>query len=114
MRTRSKSPNTSDEVARIEDLIADLEKRLQRLSGGQQRGAIGAADTISGLVTDALEAFMERARDKADDAADDIAARASKAGTAAFHRVVDEIEHYPLATLAVAAGIGFLLGSARR
>jgi hypothetical protein len=28
--------------------------------------------------------------------------------------VIAEVDHYPLATLAVAAGIGFLLGSQRR
>ena len=114
MRTRSKSPSTSDEIARIEELIADLEKRLRRLNGTQRSGTTGAAGTISSFVNDALEAIMDRARDNADDVTDDIAERASKAGTAAFQRVVDEVEHYPLATLAVAAGIGFLLGSTRR
>ena len=29
-------------------------------------------------------------------------------------RMIEGAEHYPLATLAVAAGIGFLLGSARK
>jgi ElaB/YqjD/DUF883 family membrane-anchored ribosome-binding protein len=53
-------------------------------------------------------------RERADSMADNVTERAAKAGAEGFRRVVEEAEHYPLATLAVAAGIGFLLGSARR
>jgi ElaB/YqjD/DUF883 family membrane-anchored ribosome-binding protein len=56
---------------------------------------------------------MERVRVRADSVTDDVADHALKIGTDAYKRVVEEVEHYPLATLAVAAGIGFLLGSRR-
>ena len=115
MASRSKSREPGDEIAQIEEQIADLQGKLRRLSDSAQRGASrGAATDINGFVSDALETIMERVRDKSDVVSDEIAERTAKAGSAAFQRMVEEVEHYPLATLAVAAGIGFLLGSARR
>jgi ElaB/YqjD/DUF883 family membrane-anchored ribosome-binding protein len=117
MPTRSKSSNQNSnaaEIARIEALIEDLEKRMHRLNGSAHSEAVGASQDINRFVSDALEGIMERVRERADSMADNVTERAAKAGAEGFRRVVEEAEHYPLATLAVAAGIGFLLGSARR
>jgi ElaB/YqjD/DUF883 family membrane-anchored ribosome-binding protein len=113
MPTRSKSSN-ADEIARIEELIGDLEKRLHRLNSSAQTEAAGASHDINHFVSEALEGIMERVRERADSVTEQVAERATQVGSDAFKRVLDEIERYPLATLAVAAGIGFLLGSARR
>ena len=113
MPSRSKSSKAA-EVARIEGLIGDLEKRLQRLNNSAHGEATGASGDINQFVAQALESIMGRVRDGANAATEHVADRASKASMDAYKRVADEVEHYPLATLAVAAGIGFLLGAARR
>jgi ElaB/YqjD/DUF883 family membrane-anchored ribosome-binding protein len=113
MPTRSKTSNAA-EIARIEQLIADLEKRLHKLNGAAHSEAAGASNDINEFVSEALAGIMERVRDKTDSMTEQVADRAAKVGSDAFKRVIDEVEHYPLATLAVAAGIGFLLGTVRR
>ena len=114
MPSRSKSHAVSDEVAQIEEQIADLQDKLQGLNASAQRRAARGPGDVNEFVTEAIETIIDRVRDKTGIVPDEIAARATKAGSAAFERMVEEVEHYPLATLAVAAGIGFLLGSARR
>jgi hypothetical protein len=57
---------------------------------------------------------MERVRDSSENLTEDVVHRAGKAGTDAFKRITREIEHRPLLLLAVAAGIGFALGMARK
>lgn len=115
MPTRAKqSSSNAAEIARIEELIEDLENRLRRLNNSAHSEAAGASSDINQFVSDALEGIMERVRDSANTMTGEAADRAAKAGTDAYRRLIDEVDHYPLATLAIAAGIGFLLGSARR
>jgi ElaB/YqjD/DUF883 family membrane-anchored ribosome-binding protein len=113
MPTRPKTTHAT-EIARIEQMIEDLEKRLHKLNGAAHDEAAGATDDINDFVSEALAGIMERVRDKTDSMTEQVVDRAAKVGTDAFRRVLGEVENYPLATLAVAAGIGFLLGSARR
>jgi ElaB/YqjD/DUF883 family membrane-anchored ribosome-binding protein len=113
MPKRSKSSKTA-EIARIEELIDDLENRLRRLNNSAHNEAAGASSNINQFIGDAVEGMMERVRERANSFTEQAADTASKAGIDAYKRVLDEAEQYPLATLAVAAGIGFLLGAARR
>jgi ElaB/YqjD/DUF883 family membrane-anchored ribosome-binding protein len=113
MPKRSKSSKAA-EIARIEGLIDDLENRLRRLNNSAHQEAAGATQDVNQFVSDAVEGIMERVRDRANSFTEQAADTASKASIDAYKRVLDEAEQYPLATLAVAAGIGFLLGAARR
>jgi ElaB/YqjD/DUF883 family membrane-anchored ribosome-binding protein len=109
-----KRASKAAEIARIEGLIGDLEQRLHRLNNSAHNEATGASNDINQFVAQTLEGVMERMHDRVNTATEQVADRASKASMDAYKRVADEMEHYPLATLAVAAGIGFLLGAARR
>jgi ElaB/YqjD/DUF883 family membrane-anchored ribosome-binding protein len=113
MPKRSKSWNAA-EISRIEDLIDELENRLRRLNNSVHHGVAGSSEGTDQFISDAIESVMGRVRDHANSFTEQATDRASKAGIDAYKRVIDEVEHYPLATLAVAAGIGFLLGAARR
>ncbi len=104
----------ADEVASIEGLIADLEKRLHKLNGAVRDEAVGATSDVSDFVSEALSGIMERVRESSENLTEDVADRAAKAGTDAFKRISHQAEQHPLILLAVAAGIGFLLGMARR
>jgi ElaB/YqjD/DUF883 family membrane-anchored ribosome-binding protein len=113
MPTRTKSA-TAEEVAAIEDLVGDLEKRLRRLTANTRHEASGASGEISDFVSEALDRIMSRVRERASNVSHSLAEEATKIGTDSFKKLADEVEHRPLLMLAVAAGIGFLAGLANR
>lgn len=114
MSTRSKSATTADEIEAIKDLISDLEKRLQRLSGTAKSEVAGGTGEISDFVNDTLAGIMSRVRDNAQSVSDSVADKAGEIGGDAVKKIVNEVETRPLTMLAIAAGIGFLFGVARR
>jgi len=114
MSTRATKSTTAEEIAAIEDLMNDLEKRLRRLSGSSRGEASGASGEISDFVSEALDRIKSRVREIASEAGHSIADEATRFGTDAFKKLTDEVEHRPLLMLAAAAGIGFLAGLANR
>ena len=94
--------------------MADLEKRLRRLTGSTRREVSGATGEISDFVSEALERITSRVRETASNAGQTLADEATRVGSDAFKKLTDEVEHRPLLMLAVAAGIGFLAGLANR
>jgi ElaB/YqjD/DUF883 family membrane-anchored ribosome-binding protein len=107
-------PNVTEEIASIESLISDLEARLRKLNSTVRDEAVGASGDINDFVSEALAGIMQRVRDSSETFTEDVAERAGRAGTDAFKRIAQEIEHRPLLLLAVAAGLGFALGMARK
>jgi ElaB/YqjD/DUF883 family membrane-anchored ribosome-binding protein len=115
MARRAKSETmAADDVADIETLISDLETRLRKLNGTVREQAVGTSSDINDFVGQALAGIMERVRDSSENLTEDVVHRAGKAGTDAFKRITREIEHRPLLLLAIAAGLGFALGMARK
>jgi len=112
--TIADAPGIADEAASIENLISDLETRLRKLNGTVRDQAVGASSDINDFVGQALAGIMERVRDSSENLTEDVVHRAGKAGTDAFKRIAREIEHRPLLLLAIAAGLGFALGMARK
>jgi len=114
MATRSAKSIKADEVAAIEDLMNDLEKRLRRLSETTRTETAGASSDIRDFVSEALGAIMKRVRDSASDVTETVAEEATRYGTDAIKKLTGEVEHRPIVMLGIAAGIGFLLGMANR
>jgi hypothetical protein len=85
MASRSRSSKAA-EIARIEGLIGDLEKRLHRLNDSAHSEAKGASGDINQFVAQALEGVMDRMRDRANAATEEVADRASKVGMDAYKR----------------------------
>lgn len=112
--TRAVKSATAEEIAAIEDLMNDLEKRLRRLSSAAKGEASGASADVSDFVSESLHNIMNRVRDSAATMGKSVADETSRVGGDAIKRLVDEVEHRPLLMLAVAAGIGFLAGLANR
>jgi ElaB/YqjD/DUF883 family membrane-anchored ribosome-binding protein len=106
--------SAADEIAAIEDLMVDLEKRLKRLNGAARTEVSGASSDIQDFVSDALSGIMKRVRTSASSITDTVTDQATRVGGDVFKRVLDEVEHRPLAMLAVAAGIGYILGLSQR
>ncbi len=114
MSTRAAKSAAAEEIAAIEDLMSDLEKRLRRLSGTARSEAAGASGDVRDFVGEALERIMSRVRDSASDVTHSVTDEASRLGGDALKRVTDEVEARPFMMLAIAAGLGFLAGLSSR
>jgi ElaB/YqjD/DUF883 family membrane-anchored ribosome-binding protein len=110
MSTSSKVASTAEEIASIQELMSDLERRLHRLSGATKREFSGASGEINDFVNDALAGIMERVLEGSHSVAD----KATHIGSDAFKKITDEVEERPLTMLAIATGVGFLFGLSRR
>ncbi len=114
MTTRAAKSMAAEEIAAIEDLMNDLEKRLRRLSGTARREASGASGDVNDFVSDALAGIMNRVRNSAAGVSNSVADEATRIGVDAVKKVTDEVEQRPLIMLGIAAGLGFLVGLANR
>ena len=114
MTTRTTKSATAEEIAAIEDLVSDLEKRLRRLSADTGHEISGASGEIGDIVSEALARITKRVRDSASEAGKSLADEATRFGSDAFKKLTDEVEQRPLLMLAAAAGIGYLAGLANR
>ena len=114
MTSRTARSAAAEEIAAIEDLVSDLEKRLRRLSGSARKEAAGASDDVGDFVSETLDAIMARVRESASNMGQTVADETTRAGSDALKRVVEEIEQRPLVMLGIAAAIGFLAGLANR
>ena len=114
MSTRAAKSAAAEEIATIENLMDDLEKRLRRLSGTARREASGATGEVGDFVSEALDRIMNRVRDSAAGVTHSVAEEATRFGSDAFKKLTDEVENRPLVMLGAAAGVGFLIGMSNR
>jgi len=113
MTTRNK-PAIEGELAAIRELLSDLEERMNHIGATTKRELSGGSEDIYEFVNEALGRIVKRARDSADSLTDSVADSAARLGNDAVKSVTEQVEIRPLTMLAVAAGIGFLFGLARR
>jgi len=105
----------STEIGDIDQRLRALERRLEAIGGRSAASAAQAADHVGETIASALSGVAERLRGRADSVRDEVAkisGDAAKLGNQALRRLVDEVEHRPLITLAVAIGVGILVGLA--
>lgn len=99
--------------AEINDMIASLEAKIDRLNRISKQGATHAAEGANDSVLSAISGLTGqvtgRMQGSAKTASDDMA----KFGNQALKRIATEIDHRPFLTLAIAAGIGFIAGLVR-
>jgi ElaB/YqjD/DUF883 family membrane-anchored ribosome-binding protein len=110
-------------VSAIEGRLRALENELERIgrtAGRHTSAGISAAgdqvgDAIASAVTEVVDRFRKGRRFAGDEAArfgNEAAKFGAKFGNDALHRMASEVEHRPLITLAVAVGVGILIGMA--
>jgi ElaB/YqjD/DUF883 family membrane-anchored ribosome-binding protein len=111
----------SAEVGEIERRLRSLEKSLEKLGARASSNAKDTAETLSDAVSSALSGWSDRFRESAGIVGDQSARLgtkfgkdAAKMGSAALSRISDETEHRPLVALAIAIGVGVLIGIASR
>jgi ElaB/YqjD/DUF883 family membrane-anchored ribosome-binding protein len=110
-------------ISALEGRLHDLEDQIEKLgrSAGRRASAnVSAAgdhigDAIAAAVTEIVERFRSGRRVAGDEAVrfgNEAAKFGAKVGNDALQRVASEVEHRPLVTLAVAIGVGILIGMA--
>ena len=103
---RTISPNANDVARRVRS----LEERLKRV-GNRAPGA--EQDSVGDAIASALSGIADRFRGGANSISEEAAnfgSEAAKLGNDAWRRLSKEVEHRPLVTLAVAVGVGILVG----
>ena len=118
-----RSPAFATRISTIEGHLRAIEKELQRFErkAGRHAHVSAAGDQISDAIAPILSEIIERYRSVRRVAGEETARFGNEAvkigggiSTNALHRIATEVEHRPLVTLAVAAGIGILIGIAGR
>jgi hypothetical protein len=115
-RSRSSSIISVD-VDEIERRLRTMERRLERLGGRTSARAAQAADQVGESIASALTSIAERFRGGASVAGDEavrMGNEAAELGNEALRRIAREVERRPLVILAVAVGVGILVGLAGR
>jgi len=105
----------SADLAEIERRLRALEKRLERAGSRTASGAVEAADRMGDAIASALSDMSDRSRSVGGGAlklGNEAAKEAAKLGNDALQRLADEVERRPLTTLAIAAGVGLIVGLA--
>jgi hypothetical protein len=105
----------SADLGEVEQRLWALERHLERLGGRTSRSAALAADRVGDSIASALSNIAERFRGSAGSVGDEAAKignEAAKLGNDALRRLSREVEHRPLVVLAVAVGVGLLVGLA--
>ena len=105
----------SAEIGEFDQRLRALERRLERAGSRSAASAAHAADRVGETVASALNGMAERLRGGANSMRDEaakIGSEAAKLSNDALRRLSDEVEHRPLVTLAVAVGVGILVGLA--
>ena len=110
-------------ISAIEGRLRALEKEIDRVgrkAGRRASDNVSAAgdhigDAIASAVTEIVDRFRSGRRLAGDEAVrfgNEAAKFGAKVGNDALERVASEVEHRPLVTLAVAIGVGILIGMA--
>jgi ElaB/YqjD/DUF883 family membrane-anchored ribosome-binding protein len=118
-RSSAFGSNISVIEARLRALENELE-RIGRTAGRRTSAGMSAAgdhvgDAIASAVTEIVDRFRSGRRLAGQEAArfgNEAAKFGAKVGSDARHRMASEVEHRPLVTLAVAIGVGILIGMA--
>ena len=104
--SRAMLPN----VREIERRLRSLEQQLERVGDRTSASAAEVAERTGAAIAPVLSSIADRFRGGAHSMSDE----AAKLGNDALRRLSNEVEHRPLVTLAVAVGMGILVGLASR
>jgi len=115
----------ANNISALEGRLRALESEIDRIgrtagrrtSAGMSAAGDHVSEVIAAAVTEILDRFRSGRRLAAGEAArlgDEAAKFGAKIGNDALRRMAREVEHRPLITLAVAIGVGILIGAAAR
>ena len=97
-------------VREIERRLRSLEQQLERVGDRTSASTAEVVERAGTAIAPVLSSIADRFRGGAHSMSDE----AAKLGNDALRRLSNEVEHRPLVTLAVAVGVGILVGLASR
>jgi ElaB/YqjD/DUF883 family membrane-anchored ribosome-binding protein len=95
-------------VREIERRLRSLEEQLERVGDRTSASTAEIVERAGTAIAPVLSSIADRFR------AHSMSDEAAKLGNDALRRLSNEVEHRPLVTLAVAIGVGILVGLASR
>jgi ElaB/YqjD/DUF883 family membrane-anchored ribosome-binding protein len=104
---------TSLDFGDISRLIGDLERGLGQLAAFVSANARHATETVPDRMSDVVSDISDRLHALRFNART-VGGEAARVGTNVWHRIEDEVVARPVLALAVAVGIGFLIGALNR
>jgi ElaB/YqjD/DUF883 family membrane-anchored ribosome-binding protein len=108
---RAQANLRSSTVREMDNRLRSIERGLQRAGNGVAVKASDSSDHLSAAIVSALGSLAERFRGVSiGDEAARFGEDAAKFGNDTLRRLSKEVEHRPLVTLAIAGGVGLLLG----
>lgn len=111
---RKSGYTTPLDISEVGRLLHELEGRLGQLAAFISANAREASGTVPDRISDAWSDVSERVRTSLRHNARGVGAEASRIGTGVWHTIEDEVVNRPLLALAIAAGIGFVIGALNR
>lgn len=99
--------------AEIDDMIASLEAKIDRLNRISKQGAAHAVEGANDVMLNAISGLTSQVRGRMQNTASTASDEMAKLGNQTLKRIATEIDHRPFLTLAIAAGIGFIAGLVR-
>jgi hypothetical protein len=118
-RSSAFAPSISAIEGRLRALESEIERAGRKAGRRASANASAAGDHIGDAIASAVTEIVERFRggrrlagDEAVRFGNEAARLGAKVGNDALERVASEVEHRPLVTLAVAIGVGILIGMA--
>lgn len=105
----------SAEADEIERRLQAIERSLEKMGARASTNARDTAENLGDAIASALSDWADRFRQGASTVGDESAALgkdAARLGTVALNRMADETARRPLFALAVAVGVGVLIGVA--
>lgn len=109
-----RAPVLSVNTSAIEQRLRAIENRMERLSRDAGRQATATLADVGEQIGDSATLALNEILDLLRGSARSVGDEASKLGNVALTRLSDRVERNPLATVAVALGIGLLIGIAGR
>jgi hypothetical protein len=118
-RSSAFAPDLSAIEGRLRSLENEIERVGRKAGRSASAGVSSAGDQIGEAIASAVSEIVDRFRsgrrlagDEAVRFGNEAAKFGAKFGNDALERVASEVEHRPLITLAVAVGVGILIGMA--
>jgi ElaB/YqjD/DUF883 family membrane-anchored ribosome-binding protein len=108
----NKRQGYANELAEIGRLLRDLERNLEQLGRSAVSNARHAQSTVPDAVSETWSELSDRVSSALQGHA--LGKEATRVGAQAWRRLEREVGYRPLVALAIAAGMGFLIGALNR
>jgi ElaB/YqjD/DUF883 family membrane-anchored ribosome-binding protein len=107
---KEKASSDEAEIVAIQDLMRDLESRVRSLNAKAKAEASGASEDVRDFVSLVLNRLTRLVRETTQNATHSFGEQAAHARDDVMGKLHSELEERPLTILALAAGVGYLLG----